>query len=195
MKTFEDKISYNINHFSEQYNKEFNQKISSFISLGIENQYDLSLHGERDCRDITIELLLKEMLESNMNRIALLGGPGAGKSTLLLKMAILLTTEEYNLDSYIPVLIKCGLEKTDEVENLIHISGFSKEGKKQLLEEGRLFLIFDGINEVSNMEINDFLNKIYLLSEDYPECKYIVSCRSLEFPVTEYNPFEKYTVF
>jgi len=61
------------------------KKISSFISLAIENQYDLSLYDENKCKDTTIDHLLCEMMTSEKNRVSLLGGPGAGKSTTVVK--------------------------------------------------------------------------------------------------------------
>lgn len=191
---FETKVKKVIERFGKRYNDEFQKKISSFISLAIENQCELSLFDENECRDITIEKLLNEMMISDKNRVSLLGGPGAGKSTLLLRLAILLCDPEVNNDQYIPVLIKCGLEKQHDIKKLVHLGSFSEVDKERLWSEGRLFLIFDGINEVSNIEVREFMNSISLLSDDYPECKYIVSCRSLEYPVFEYSPFEKYTV-
>lgn len=162
--------------------------------MGIENQYDIILRSEQSSQDIDIEILIQKMLNSDINKISLLGGPGAGKSTLLLKMALSLTSKKYNNMAFIPVLIKCGLEKNDDLKKLIHLSKFSEEEKERLWEDGRLFLIFDGINEASNIGVKEFLNKIALLSIDYPECKYIVSCRTLEFPSMEYSPFERFTV-
>ena len=194
MDNFEENIIKNICRLEKNYRAEFAKRISSFISLGIENQYDIILRSEQSSQDIDIEILIQKMLNSDINKISLLGGPGAGKSTLLLKMALSLTSKKYNNMAFIPVLIKCGLEKNDDLKKLIHLSKFSEEEKERLWEDGRLFLIFDGINEASNIGVKEFLNKIALLSIDYPECKYIVSCRTLEFPSMEYSPFERFTV-
>ena len=182
MNDFEVKVKKSIQRFHKQYSDEFRKKISSFISLGIENQYALSLYDENNCKDITIDSLLREMMTSEKNRVSLLGGPGAGKSTLLLNLSILMCDSDINNYHYIPVLIKCGLEKQHDVKRLVHIGGFTEEEKEYLWTEGRLFLIFDGINEASNIETKEFMNSISLLSEDYPDCKYIISCRSLEYP-------------
>ena len=194
MNDFEVKVNKSIQRLHKRYNDEFRKKVSSFISLAIENQYDLSLRDESKCKDVTIDYLLREMMTSEKSRVSLLGGPGAGKSTLLLNLAILVCESDINNYHYIPVLIKCGLEKQHDVKRLVHLGGFTEEEKEYLWTEGRLFLIFDGINEVSNVDIKEFMNSISLLSEDYPDCKYIISCRSLEYPTVEYSPFEKYSV-
>lgn len=191
---FEEKVKVAINRFHKRYIDEFQKKISSFISLAIENQCDLSLYDENECKEITVENLLQEMIFSEKNRVSLLGGPGAGKSTLLLRMAILLCNADVNNHQYIPVLIKCGLEKQLEIKRLVHLGGFDDNDRERLWTEGRLFLIFDGINELSNIEVRDFMNNLTALSDEYPDCKFIISCRTLEYPVFEYSPFEKYTV-
>ena len=194
MNSCEEKIKKNICRLRKTYEIEFLKKTSSFISLGLENQYDLTLRREQESSSLTVDTLIEKMLYSDLSKVLLLGGPGAGKSTLLLKIASFLTNKEYNKNYYIPILIKCGLEKNDNIKELIHISMFSVKEKEILLDEGRLILIFDGINEVSNMEVREFLNKIIIFSEEYPECKYILSCRSLEFPALDYSPFEKFSI-
>ena len=194
MNEFDKKINSVIERLHNRYLDEFQKKISSFISLGIENQYDLSLHDENECKDITIETLLQEMIMSCKNRISLLGGPGAGKSTLLLRMATLLCDVAIKNNQYIPVLIKCGLEKQPDIKKLVHLGGFNDDDREKLWVEGRLFLLFDGINEASDIEVKDFMNSLTTLSDEYPDCKFIISCRTLEYPVFEYSPFEKYTV-
>lgn len=175
-----------------KYSTELNSKVTSFISLGIQNQYELTIREESSRKNFGIEELVDQMEDLGVNRVALLGGPGAGKSTLLLKLAIIMSSSETGKS--IPVLVRCGLEKNVDVKKLVHLSGFSDKEKESLWEEGRLCIIFDGINEVSDMSIKEFLNNISMLSEDYPECKFIISCRSLEYPEMEFSPFEKYSV-
>ena len=85
----------------------------------------------------------------------LLGPNGAGKSTLLLKMAVQLS--EKNLDNcaaMIPIYVQCGLLSSyDRLEDEIHLSGYSEEEKKYLWENGKLCLLFDGINEAVNADM------------------------------------------
>ena len=78
MNDFEVKVKKSIQRLHKRYSDEFRKKISSFISLAIENQYDLSLHDESKCKDVTIDYLLREMMTSEKSRDSLLGGPGAG---------------------------------------------------------------------------------------------------------------------
>lgn len=177
-----------------RYSVELNDKVTSFISLGIQNQYqyELTIREESSRKNFGIEKLVDQMEDLGVNKVALLGGPGAGKSTLLLKLAIMMASSETG--NSIPVLVRCGLEKNVGVKKLVHLSGFSDEEKESLWREGRLCIIFDGINEVSDMSIKEFLNSIFTLSDDYSKCKFIISCRSLEYPEMEYSPVEKYSV-
>lgn len=127
---------------------------------------------------------------------ALIGGPGAGKSTLLLKMAVQLS--EKNLDNYaamIPIYVQCGLLSSyDRLEDEIHLSGYSEEEKKYLWENGKLCLLFDGINEAVNVEMGKLLRDVVNLSEEYPECRYVINCRAIEFPIWASSYFEPYSI-
>lgn len=186
----ETKISNTLLKLGSKYSRDLGEKTSSFISLGL--QCELTILDEGNSQKYSIEDLISQIIHSE-DPIALLGGPGAGKSTLLLKLANLFSEFEVDEQQYIPIYIRCGLNAGTEIKNQIHLSGFTKKEKEQLWESGRLCIIFDGINEISHTSVGDYLNEIMHLSEEYP-CKYIVSCRTMEFPRFANKFFKKYRV-
>ena len=190
MSTLENKISNILLKLKTKYSKELKKKTSSFISLGL--QYDLTIRAESTCKELNIEDLLYQIVDIE-DPIAVVGGPGAGKSTLLLKFANLLLESESFREKYIPIFIHCGLNTSTNLKDLVHLSGFTEEEKEILWQSGRLYIIFDGINEVSGVSVGDFFKKILALSEEYP-CKFILSCRAMEFPRFANKHCEKYSV-
>lgn len=190
-KVVENKIRRSVKQVHDRNQKRLDKKTTSFISLRI--QYNLSIRNQKTNEEFQISDIEDYMDESP---VALIGGPGAGKSTLLLKMAVQLS--EKNLDNYaamIPIYVQCGLLSSyDRLEDEIHLSGYSEEEKKYLWENGKLCLLFDGINEAVNVEMGKLLRDVVNLSEEYPECRYVINCRAIEFPIWASSYFEPYSI-
>ena len=190
-KVVENKIRRSVKQEHDRNQKRLDKKTTSFISLRI--QYNLSIRNQKTNEEFQISDIEDYMDESP---VALIGGPGAGKSTLLLKMAVQLS--EKNLDNcaaMIPIYVQCGLLSSyDRLEDEIHLSGYSEEEKKYLWENGKLCLLFDGINEAVNVEMGKLLRDVVNLSEEYPECRYVINCRAIEFPIWASSYFEPYSI-
>lgn len=190
-KVVENKIRRSVKQVHDRNQKRLDKKTTSFISLRI--QYNLSIRNQKTNEEFQISDIEDYMDESP---VALIGGPGAGKSTLLLKMAVQLS--EKNLDNcaaMIPIYVQCGLLSSyDRLEDEIHLSGYSEEEKKYLWENGKLCLLFDGINEAVNVEMGKLLRDVVNLSEEYPECRYVINCRAIEFPIWASSYFEPYSI-
>jgi hypothetical protein len=75
----------------------------------------------------------------------------------------------------------------------INMPKFSESQKRLVFESGLACVIFDGINE-SAVNINKSLMDIYNLSQKYPDCKFVCSCRILEFPVDKRQYFDSFEV-
>jgi predicted MPP superfamily phosphohydrolase len=177
-----------INRIKRQLNSELSQKTASFISLGLSHFLGISLKKDRSNEEFSINDLQDKITDKP---VLLLGGPGAGKSTILLKFAIQLCELK---NSFIPIHIKLGiLNSYDSLYEAINLSDFSDEEKRALFINGNLYVIFDGINE-SEININKILEDIYQLHTKYPKCKYIASCRSLEFPINKKQYFDIFDV-
>jgi len=175
---------------SKKYARDLKKKTSSFISLGL--QCELTIRDEGNQQEYYVEDLISQIINAE-DPIVLLGGPGAGKSTLLLKIANLFSETKTLREKYIPILVRCGLNTCTKIKDQVHLNGFLDEEKEMLWESGRLCIIFDGINEISHMPIGDFLMEVLQLAEKYP-CKYILSCRTVEFPRFADKFFAKYSV-
>ena len=190
-KVVENKIRRSVKQVHDRNQKRLDKKTTSFISLRI--QYNLSIRNQKTNEEFQISDIENYMDESP---VALIGGPGAGKSTLLLKMAVQIS--EKNLDNcaaMIPIYVQCGLLSSyDRLEDEIHLSGYSEEEKKYLWENGKLCLLFDGINEAVNVEMGKLLRDVVNLSEEYPECRYVINCRAIEFPIWASSYFEPYSI-
>lgn len=129
--------------------------------------------------------------------VALVGNPGVGKSTLLLKFALELSKQALaGFGSCIPVFTHVGrdISTIDNEIDMISCPDVYKRDLRRLLEDGKLCLIFDGINESSSLDVDMVLKRIHILRNRFPECKYIAGCRILEFPKDQSTSWELFSV-
>ncbi|MBD2119664.1 NACHT domain-containing NTPase [Trichocoleus sp. FACHB-262] len=119
--------------------------------------------------------------------LMVLGGPGAGKSTFLRKLGLeaLKGTQGGYEHECIPVLIelksftssKINIEKAIAQE--FKICGFphSEEATTQLLEQGKLLILLDGLDEVPGRNLNEAICQIQNFVDQYDQNRFIASCR------------------
>jgi len=128
------------------------------------------------------------------NRLAIKGQPGAGK-TLLLKYLVLSWAREKlktSSNEYVPILLE--LYRLNEIET----SALNMEVLKQKLvealdrddfpkansfvernlEKGKLFLLFDGLDEVKSLIRPQVVQAINDLLDKYDKCRAIITCRA-----------------
>lgn len=121
---------------------------------------------------------------ASYQRVFILGKPGAGKTTFLKHTALRAIHREIRL---VPVFISLR-ELSDAGQDIFEFvhAQFERHGDpemsqllEQLLDDGRLLLLFDGLDEI-NQEGGQ-RNKIIALLEDffrqYGACQVIVTCR------------------
>ena len=183
---FNAKKNMFVNRARRLLESDFEQKTESFISLGLSNVVNVPLKPVRSSNTFFVKDLIERI---NVKPVVILGSPGAGKSTLLLKFALSLCDSDI-----IPVHIKFGIQRDyTDLFLEVNLPQFSPEQKRLLFEAGKLCLIFDGINE-SSVDINKVLVDIYQLSQAYPDCKFICSCRTLEFPSDKRQYYDSFEV-
>ncbi len=123
-------------------------------------------------------------------KLMILGKPGSGKSTFLRHIAIACCKGEFQ-PGYIPILIE--LRNIDasnfNLVNEIHKQFYldDKEQTKQLLKQGQILILLDGLDEVASPFRQTVQKDISRFCEDYYENSFIrliITCRT---QTTEYR--------
>ncbi|RCJ20238.1 histidine kinase [Nostoc sp. ATCC 43529] len=123
--------------------------------------------------------------------LMVLGGPGAGKSTFLRKMGLeaLKGKEGKFKHTCIPVFIelKTFTNSDIDIEKIIaeefRVCGFpsAKKFTGKALEEGKLLILLDGLDEVPTQNLNEAINKIQNFVDKYDQNRFIASCRTAAY--------------
>jgi hypothetical protein len=131
--------------------------------------------------------------------LMVLGQPGAGKSTFLRKIgleALKGKKGEFKPDC-IPVFIELKSFRSSQIdiEKLIveefSICGFpsSEQFIAKALEQGKLLILLDGLDEVPTVNTNEVISKIQNFVDRYYKNRFIVSCRTAAYR----NNFQRFT--
>uniref|UniRef100_A0ACD5GUS1 NACHT domain-containing protein n=1 Tax=Desertifilum tharense IPPAS B-1220 TaxID=1781255 RepID=A0ACD5GUS1_9CYAN len=119
--------------------------------------------------------------------LMVLGSPGAGKSTFLRKMGLeALKSQKGQLKHQcIPVFIELKrftgneINIKQEIAQEFDICGFPSAEKftNQALEQGKLLILLDGLDEVPTQNLNQIVNQIQDFVDRYQKNRFIASCR------------------
>jgi predicted NACHT family NTPase len=122
-------------------------------------------------------------------QLRILGKPGSGKSTFLKYLAFQCNRENLAIGQ-VPIFITlrdfaetCRDRHQVDLLEYIHqefiISGLADiEVIKKLLQEGRILLLIDGMDEVSNEEEHIVLNEIRRFVDKHHKNQFVASCRT-----------------
>ncbi|MEG5042314.1 MULTISPECIES: NACHT domain-containing protein [unclassified Microcoleus] len=131
--------------------------------------------------------------------LMVLGQPGAGKSTFLRKIGLeaLKGKKGGFKHDRIPVFIelKSFTSSPIDIEKLIieefSICGFpsSEQFIAKALEQGKLLILLDGLDEVPTVNTNEVISKIQNFVDSYDKNSFIVSCRTAAYR----NNFQRFT--
>ncbi|WP_375499736.1 NACHT domain-containing protein [uncultured Nostoc sp.] len=123
--------------------------------------------------------------------LMVLGGPGAGKSTFLRKMGLeaLKGKKGGFKHGCIPVFIelKRFASSNINIETFITeefgICGFPSPEKfaAKALEEGKLLILLDGLDEVPTKNLTEAINEIQNFVDKYDKNRFIASCRTAAY--------------
>jgi len=123
-------------------------------------------------------------------RVVLLGEPGAGKSTTLWRLISDLATNcIQNPESPIPVLIPMGsYDGKSDLVSYIQKNSETLLGElvtyfPKLLEEKRIAMLLDGLNEMPRACYETAVQKVKLFIEDNPNILVVITCRELDYTV------------
>jgi len=134
--------------------------------------------------------------------LMVLGGPGIGKSTFLKKLGLESLKPESKLQQqHIPVLIELKALKDSNVDlaaaiaNEFAICGFPEAGAFTIdaLEQGKLLVLLDGLDEVPKHNFNPVAQQLENLVDRYPHNRFVASCRIAAYNST-FRSFSDVTI-
>ena len=121
-------------------------------------------------------------------RLMILGKPGSGKSTFLKHIAVVCCKGKF-LAGYIPILIE--LRRVKDPSNFNLLKAIEREFKlksqnqiEEILEQGRILILLDGLDEVSSESRREVQDHISYFSQEYYKNRFILTCRT---QATEYH--------
>ncbi len=117
--------------------------------------------------------------------LMVLGGPGAGKSTFLRRMGLEVLNGGLYQHECIPVLIELKnfsageLSLEQAIVEEFRICGFpdSEITTAKLLQQGKLLVLLDGLDEVPTCNTDDTIRQIQNFVDRYDQNRFIASCR------------------
>lgn len=124
--------------------------------------------------------------EGYSNFLILIGTSGIGKSTML-RHLVLSSIERYEKFHQIPVLITCkdyfcspgGMKEYIYKKMLSFCKDSKREDFDQRLQEGKLLILFDGLDELRKDAWDIFVRDLNFMVDQYGNNRYIVSSRPL----------------
>jgi NACHT domain len=152
--------------------------------------------SKKDCR-------LGMKVANDNPYMMVLGGPGMGKSTFLRKVGLEALKQgqgEYQ-HACIPVFLELrkyrwdkaiGIDLQEKIAEEFQHCGLSEyqDCTKRLLEEGKLLILFDGLDEVPTELLGQMTGAIKDLVDRYSKNRFIASCR-----IAAYRSFQNFSRF
>ena len=153
---------------------------------------------------------LPAVLEENQS-LFILGDPGTGKSTLINWLMLSLTNTSDNkiklaIGDVVPfalILREMSLEDINSWDDLcsnfikhdsLLTAPFTDDKKtlEQLLEQGQVLFLLDGLDEVTHQEHRERLSRVLLEGmQQYPSCRFVITSRLVGFNQVEWFGFKK----
>jgi NACHT domain len=152
--------------------------------------------SKKDCR-------LGMKVANDTPYMMVLGGPGVGKSTFLRKVGLEALKQgrgEYQ-HTCIPVFLELrkyrwdkatGINLQEKIAEEFQYCGLPEyqECTERLLEQGRLLILFDGLDEVPTELLGQMTEAIKNLVDQYSKNRFIASCR-----IAAYRSFQNFSRF
>ena len=174
------------------------QEIRSFESIqNLEESYRKA--NQRSFQPQNCQKAEGLKIANDKQYLMVLGQPGAGKSTFLRKMGLEALNGKKGGFNHrcIPVFIelKSFTSSQIEIEKFIvdefTICGFPSPDQfmAKALEQGKLLILLDGLDEVPTVKTNEVISQIQNFVDRYDKNRFIVSCRIAAYR----NNFKRFT--
>lgn len=175
---------YNYNKFIEQYNKirEFYQslrrytKVSDYLPRKVAKADNFSrdyylFSDYQNCENII------QIIDQNKH-IVLLSDAGVGKTTELKQLAYHYSRNRL----YYPILVYLNKYTNKSISE--HFPKYW-----ELIPEGKLIILLDGLDEIESKNKNDAIREIGLFTENHPNICIVISCRTNFYKIEDENIF------
>ena len=181
-KTIQDECA-NLYTFNPRFNRPM--KLGKLSTMYV--QTELNESDDYDSSGFSQERQSWKKVVLGNPQLMVLGKPGAGKTTLLHYIALHCDEIEFQ-PKLVPVFISLktlaeNVKHPDEIDILRYIqkeycgSNISEREIKYLLDRGRILLLLDGLDEVSDEKVGTLIEKINSLIPRLVDKRFIVSCR------------------
>jgi energy-coupling factor transporter ATP-binding protein EcfA2 len=177
----------------KSYHKRLEDKLADRQPINIQCAYSLEGTENEHANIAYDEIVLKqEDVQENLEtifirhkgRLLIIGEPGAGKTTLLLQLAVALLKRKENR---VPVILNLSTWKNQDQnfnhwlkENLPTAASVNKALANKLIEEDKILLLFDGLDEVSKEYRRSCLDAIAEYGSKF-EHQYVICSRVAEY--------------
>ena len=130
-------------------------------------------------------------------KLMILGLPGAGKSTFLKRLALYHLDTPLGDENVLPVYLRLRTVSSKRFESLLaaihkecseHIPQLASK-VEDILKEGKLLILLDGLDEVSSKEFDFVYKGIEEILNRYPNNRFIITCRTKSFSEYKFNSF------
>jgi predicted NACHT family NTPase len=129
-------------------------------------------------------------------RLMVLGKPGSGKTTFLRHLAVDCSKGKFFGDR-IPVVIELRAIKENNSFNLLNLIHrefglVEQEQTQQILNQGKAFILLDGLDEVPSQLRQSVRDQIYEFAKEYRKNRFVLTCRTqtIEYIADNFEPIE-----
>lgn len=136
-----------------------------------------------------------DFIEKN-DKVVVLGGPGSGKTTFLRFLALAYSNKKIysttnlkvsKLPMYIslPVFARKGGSLIDYITDPLtkKTDKFAANFLRRVFDKGLAILLLDSLDEVPLNMRTETIDLIKTFCKEYPQCKYVLSCRTADYEV------------
>ena len=182
----------------EEVTERLNQSLHNavLIQLGMESQphqvmrpWDSDIKiGDKPAQPIPTDWNVLRVFDEVHGKLLILGDPGAGKTTMMLELAEkLLRQAELSADIPIPVIFNLSDWKNEQrsirdwlIEELRSKYGVRKDFGTELVDEHRLLIMLDGLDELESSKQKPCVQEINRLLQSESRPQYLVVCSRYE---------------